>query len=488
MSNPYQGNPGQSGGQSPYGQQPQGGQGGWQPQAPQGGQQQGGYGQSAGSQPSAPQYGQGQQPSFGQSAGSQPSAPQYGQGQQPSSGQSAGSQPSAPQYGGSQPPPAPGAGQGQWGAAPTQVMHNQPGAGGQQGGYDNGGQWGAGNPPQQPPKKKSPVGKIVLFAGIGVLVIALVVGGVLFYNEQQRIKAEEAAAEAARIENERQITTAGETVTGFLESLKAGDLNAALAFAAEKPEGPLLTEEVFAAAAKAAPVGDITAEPAQVTQDPNGAYTTATVKASYTVDGKTVEKDWELTKSGEDWKLATITAPVTFGSTNLKVLVNGTEITTDKAEALPGKYTVTTDSEYMAFKSGSFTVVEPGAAVSWLADAAPTEKATTEGVAAVKESLNNCLKQKSLAPANCPFKFNTADGVNVDANSIKYTLEGDPFANAKLSVAGTVGTLPLTIRVGVTATGTRGSSKVTLKADPRDRNVIALVSLDGTKKVLWRAA
>lgn len=473
MSNPYPGQGGQP--QQPFGSGPQ---------QPGGGQQHPGGGQ---------QYpaGGGQQPPGGSSWGSPQQPGQQGQGGW--GGQQSGQQPPPPPQtpGGipSAPPPPPGGAQ----QYPGQQPIGQQSPGGYQqseqlppgqtpwAANQQAGQGGPGGP--QAPAKKSKLPKILLFAGIGVVVLALIIGGGLFWNHQKKLEAERLAQE----EHDRQVQTAGETVNGFFEALKAGDVEKALGYSSAPPEGesPLLAPEVAKKAAEAAPVEALKVEPAVVTQDANGAYTGATVKSTYTIDGKDVEKEWKLTKAGEDWKLGKVTSAVQFGSTDLAITVNGAKITDSKAEALPGKYTVTTDNTNFEFKSKSFTVTEPEKDVSWIADATPTDAALKTVAATVKASLSSCLKKKELSPDNCPNRFKAPAGVKVDTNTIKFGVTNDPFADAKMRhQSGNVFQVQLTFVFSISAKGKKGDSDVTLSGKGDKKTWVATVDL-GSKDVRW---
>ena len=429
-----------------------------------------------------PQPGQGGQGGQGGGWGAQPA----GQQPPPQPPQTPGGIPSAP-------PPPPGGQQypGQPPQAPQPIGQQSPG-GFQQGEqlppgqsqWSPGGAGGPGGPGgPQAPAKKSKLPKILLFSGIGVVVLALIIGGGLFWNHQKKLEAERLAQE----EHDRQVQTAGETVNGFFEALKAGDVEKALGYSSEPPEGesPLLAPEVVKKAAEDAPVEGLTVEPAVVTQDPNGAYTGATVKSTYTIDGKDVEKEWKLTKSGEDWKLGKVTSVVSFGSTDLTIKVNGAEITESKAEALPGKYTVASDNSNFEFKSKSFTVTQPEKDVSWIADASPTKEAVNSVADAVKSSLQTCLKKKELSPSNCPNRFKAPSGVKVDNNSIKFGVANDPFKDAEMRhVKGNVFQMKMTFVFSISAKGKRGDSNVSLsgKGDSKTWTATADVS---SKKVVW---
>lgn len=327
---------------------------------------------------------------------------------------------------------------------------------------------------------------MLLFCGIGVVVLALIIGGGLFWNHQKKLEAER----QAQMEHDRQVQTAGETVNGFFEALAAGDAEKALSYSASPPEkeSPLLAPEVVKKAAEAAPVENLELQPATVQQDPNGAYIGASVKSTYTIDGKDVEKEWKLTKVGEDWKLGKVTAMVQLGSTDLTVLVNGVEVTDSKVAALPGKYTVSSDNEYFEFKSTSFTVTQPEKDVSWIADANPTEAAVKSVVEAVKSSLASCLKEKTLQPSNCPNRFKAPEGVKVDNSTIKYGLANNPFPDAQMRHrSGTIFEMKLTFVFELTAKGKKGDDEVKLSDKGQSKTWIAAVDLS-SKKVQWTYA
>lgn len=348
-------------------------------------------------------------------------------------------------------------------------------------------------PPPAPPRKSSALKKALLFSGIGIVVLALVFGGVAYWAHQQQLEAERqagvAAAEAARAETEGQAAAAGAVVTSYFTALAAGDVETVLGLAVTKPEGPLLAPEVVKAATKAGPVSDLKVEPAKVTSDAAGGHPTATVRASWSIGGTTVTKEWALTKSGADWKFDKVTAPVRLGAALVPYKVNEVEVGGTTTEALPGTYTVTPTMPAFQFATGTFTVTEPGKAVAWETEATPTGAALNEAKAALKASLDACLKQtNSFSPPNCPLRWNAPAGVTVNPGSVRIKSLNDPFANRELTHAsGTVWGIQTDVIASATGSGRRGGTALTLTAPSTTFKAYGSIDLV-SRKITWEAS
>lgn len=502
MSNPYQGQPPwggpPSGDQPGPGHQPPHGQpgpAGWGPASqgsapPPPGHQPTPSGWGPASQGSAPPP---QQPSWGQSAGHQPSAGEtlsWGQHPVPPHGAPGPGTPSSAGYPGGRGATGysgnTGYDQGQqgWGAAPHGPGAQQPG------GWSSApGSPGTMAAPAGPPPKKSATKRILLLVGAGILVLALAIGGFVLVTDMQRQEAERQAAETARIELETQVNGATATVTGFLDAVRDGELETAVSFAVEEPEGPLLEEEIFTAAAEAAEVTDIEVAPAEVVKDANGVYTTATVQASYTLGGTEVDRSWALTNVDGTWKLDEITAPVTLGDREHGLQVNGQtpDIEDSRTEALPGVYAMTTGSEFVSYKAASIVVAEPGKAVSWVADAELTDAGAATAVATARAAFARCLQARSLTPPSCPFSFGVGNGVTVQNDTIRYTSVGDPFSASQPELAGPLIRISATVRVNLTAQGSQGANTGTIRGTFSQTRYAYLLAASPTSAISWRA-
>jgi len=340
----------------------------------------------------------------------------------------------------------------------------------------DGGSWQPGGPTAPPPAKKSALPKILLFGGIGVVVLALIIGGFAFWNYQQQVEADKKVVLAAQ-----------ETVQGYLDAVATGDAEKALGYAATKPDGPLLTNEVAQAAAKAAGIKVASVDPAVATKDKDGKWTKATVHASYTVGDKTVSRDFPLTRSGDAWKIDKVTGTVSLGKSSVPFKINGASITdTTSTEALPGTYAITSDDEVFEFQSKSFTVTEPGSQVKWLADTKPTDKALSAAKALLVNRYQECLKDtNNLAQDNCPFGFKLPPGVSLVKGSVRFTPSGDPFSGAKwVKVSDKVYSMTVTVTMSVKATGKKGKDEGPLTASNQKFQAIGTVEL-GSNNYVW---
>lgn len=479
MSNPYPPGPeGQP--QQPYGSQPPPAGGAWgaapqqpqaqQPQVPQQPQQpqQGGYQPTSASMPpSSP--GSGYQSSAGQPSASQPSADQYGApagyGAQGYGGQAAGHAAQEPGYG-----PAPGGGQfdgGQFGGG--QFDGGQFGGGGDQ----TGGQFGG-----QPPKKGP--NKVVIGTIIGVVILALIggVGGFLLYQKNQEEK-----------EFARQVETAGQTVQGYFDALVAGDPAKALGFSSEPADGPLVAPEVYKAAAEAAPVGDVTVGEAQVVQDDDKNFVSASVDSSWTVDGQEMSKTWTLSKAGDDWKLDAVTGSVTLADSSLDIVINGAPVEPGTYQALPGKYAVSTGVDAIIYKSESFTVTGPGEEISWLADASISDDAKKKVVDNAKSALDECMSQNDIMNEACPNRFNVDPKFTIDSKTVEFGLLQDPWKDATIvHLEGNQFAIEATFHFTLKAVATNkdDDKKYNITGSGKDGKVWRAISSLDDAKVTWQ--
>lgn len=328
--------------------------------------------------------------------------------------------------------------------------------------------------------------KVLVGAAIGIVVLALVVGGGLYWNHLQRLEAERVAAEQARTELEHQSTAARAVVTEFFGSLAAGDVEGALNHAVTRPEGPLLTADVVKAAVKAGPVTALSVEPAKVVRDASGGFPTATVRSSWKVGATAVSKVWALTRKGPDWKLDRVTATVRLAPALVPYKINNVAVTGSSVEVLPGTYTVTPQVPAFTFTSPTFTVTEPAKAVSWETGAAPTAAALDQARQALATSYQNCLKQTSrLRTENCPFGWNDEPGITVDPGSVRLTGTGDPLAGKDfVHSAGTSWMIDTVVTVALKATGRQGSTRWNLSAPPTRFRAYGFVDLV-SKQVRW---
>ena len=219
-----------------------------------------------------------------------------------------------------------------------------------------------------------------------------------------------------------------DAVKAYLSAVADGDAKKALSLAAVQPlDKEFLTDEVLAESADEITdirVGDVASE-----------YTSS-VPATFKIGDQTVTEDFQVVKSGDDWKMNEVGSTIDFTSTRsntLPMMLNGKSLEVDKVTLFPGSYTLSTGSDHVAYGNGEFTV--KGSA-DYLNGSDLTPTLTPEGeqafVNAVKASTRACLQKDSLKPPNCPNEAGTGP-YKLDKSSIKWKKRGgtDPFANLK---------------------------------------------------------
>ena len=354
-----------------------------------------------------PGAGWGAQPPYGQAQ------PSYGQGwQQPAQGWA--QQP---------PPPPPG-----YGPGPQGPYGGQPG-------------WGA-PPPSQPPSGRS--NKVVLGAVGGVLGLALIGGGVWAFQNNSGSATPSVQPTAVSTPGPGQPTPstlpsvpaakASDAVVTYLRALGAGDALTALALAARSPSGDttFLTNGVLAKAT-AGKIADIAVPEVS---DPNATQ----VSASYTLAGKPVSASFEVTRSGDQFRLTQVAAMVDLSRLQqslVPVSLAGVPAKNSVVQLFPGVYPVTATNKNFSFGSAKVTVdglddQTAGSATVWISSAGKSAI-----LKAVKAKYSWCLKQNSLKPSGCAIWFRQPSGVKFRTSTISYrTTSGAKWSSAKLKLVG----------------------------------------------------
>lgn len=305
--------------------------------------------------------------------------------------------------------------------------------------------WG-GEPPTAPPKKKR---KAWPWIAASVVLLLLIVGGVVGVNLGN-------AAHAPELQ-----------VRAYLDALKKGDAEAALALSGTKVEKTdlLLTDEAYENAEDK--ITRYTIADSSVEGD------TATVTASITQGGEKYDQEFALTKAGKDavifdkWALE---AP-TIGMMSVGVVapedavieVSGIDASSARTDgvvelrALPGTYAVTLggEPEFYEAEPTSASVVGFGGEA---AEAEPlvialTDEGTQAATDAVNAWLDDCIASTDLTPAGCP--FSATNSQNYEISNLVWTVTKPTFTIGEFSD----GTWAI-------ITETPGSAKAT--ADARD--------------------
>ncbi|MGD7704710.1 hypothetical protein [Microlunatus sp. Y2014] len=318
--------------------------------------------------------------------------------------------PAGPGYGG---PPASAASasgpgyQQQYGMSPTTQMGPGPA----------GSQMGPGVPPGAP-KKKSNGPMIALISSIAaVVVIAAIVAGVVLSRGAGGFGGGGPT----------------EAVQGYFDAIVAGDAEAALGYAQVDPtDKTFLTNEVLTKSNELAPITNVVV--AEVDDD----YIYE-VPVSFTIGERNINANIRVEEIGNDWKLQSVASEVNIEYLGIKPTINGVAATANKVFLFPGTYQFSTGNEYVTFPEGKdvITVDQPSRfSSSSISEMQPTltEEGSAAMIAAANKSLDACLAKKELAPEGCPIQArpNLENGaIKLDMNSLKFTKEGDQFADAE---------------------------------------------------------
>lgn len=368
-----------------------------------------------------------------------PQGPGYsGPPQGPSFGPGGFEEPPA-QPSGNVPPPGPG----QYGQPPQGGQYGQPGQGGQPGQYGQPGgipsapgtpsgpnpymtytgpeSSASANPPPYspstyaatPPPKKSNTGMIAIICSVAAVVVigAIILGVVLTRGSSK---------------------TASDAVQGYFDAIIANDATTALSYAKVEPtDKTFLTNEVLTASNAAAPITNV--KVAKTNE-----RSTYQVAVSYTIGEQNVNVEIDVEKVGNEWKLDSVATPVDLSRLKVKPTINGVKATTDKIFLFIGSYTFATGNKYVDFVDGKNVVriTEPqeygGSSVSSDLELQLLADGKALMLQKAQESLNACMAKRELKPEGCPFYANpNTTGTTVHMETLKYTAEGEQFADAK---------------------------------------------------------
>lgn len=294
-----------------------------------------------------------------------------------------------------------------------------------------------------------------LVVGLVALAVLLVVAGVLGWRFlQSRQFQQELAAER---------TAARATVETYYAALAAGDAEGALATAAATPaESSLLTAEVLTSAQAAGGIRDVRVGEATIDNDA-GQRTigqTGSVAVAYAVGETPVDIDLQVSRVGDQWKVATATSQVDLGGGEALRSVNGQPAAAAVVELFPGTYTVAPASALVALAEPQLVVAAPdpaGAEMRTWAGGQPalSDEGRQAVLAAAQTSLEGCLAQRSLTPEGCPIAVDAGPDIQVQTSTIRYTLVGSPWEAARLNLESDTrvsGILDLSYRIQASAT------------------------------------
>ncbi len=229
---------------------------------------------------------------------------------------------------------------------------------------------------------------------------------------------------------------ASDAVAAYLRALGTGDATTAMSLAASAPSGDttFLTNAVLAKAT-AGKVADVSV--AEVT-DPNA----TSVAASYSLDGKPVSATFEVTRVGDQFRLAQIAAKV-----DISMLRRSTEISLAGVQAkaafvslFPGVYPVTATNRNLSVGSVKITVGSLEAQTAGSAKLSLSSAGKSAILKAAKAKYSWCLKQKTVRPSGCGFGVRVPGGVKLQTGTIRWTTRsGGKVSSAKPKLTSSAG-------------------------------------------------
>ncbi|MDN5570010.1 MAG: hypothetical protein L0G22_01925 [Propionibacteriaceae bacterium] len=264
----------------------------------------------------------------------------------------------------------------------------------------------AGAPTAVEPARRQRTGLII---GLILLLLALIVGGWLWWDATSRAQRDEAIRS---------------TATTYLNSVAGSDAAGALATLAEQPSNTtLLTDEVLQASAETTPITDITV--GTVTSEGE----TASADVSYRIGEEAVQLTLPMTGDGRTtWHLTDGLGELTTTTTD-HLTVNGAELTEATNPVFPGTYTAASSHERLTLNgTTSALVASPQADAAELSPEFALSEAGSQAVLnAVRTRFDECVASTESLPANCPFGVDAGEGVVVEDGSVRFSVNNDPW-------------------------------------------------------------
>lgn len=284
----------------------------------------------------------------------------------------------------------------------------------------------------------------------GGVVLALVVAVVaaLAVRDRASQKADRSVAAVSLVEN-------------YLAAVADADADAVLRllpdYLDEHGSTALISDEVLAVSAQAAPLTDVQVELVSVTEGEY--YPKAVVRATYRLGGDQAEQTFDLSgspgRSGDaQWALlgstATYDAPAPLEG--IEVAVNGQVVPSGEEQVhlvVPGAYQVTATSPYYRLDQSDLRLTDVASSPWWDIVPALSEEGVQAFRTAVRGAVDGCLASKNLG-AGCGLDVEaTMSNGTVDDGTLTRTLT--PEAEAALA------TLEPTLRTGNPSVATCGT-------------------------------
>lgn len=256
---------------------------------------------------------------------------------------------------------------------------------------------------------------------------------------------------------------AAQVAEDYLAAVAASDAATAAGLLSDPPAGSVwLTSQVLAASEKAAGGRFTVGEPVA-----SGDSSRAEVETRVTFpDGSSETVVLVLVSAGDGvWRVDPASGLVTVDTTAAPAgwRLNGQPVDAGQplARVFPGTYQLAGPGGYMQ------TSPQRVMAGVWTVDPEklqPTVEGESAAVAAWQNMIELCVQQRTVAPAGCPMGFELGDGWKVDKASVKWALDGDPWADVRPTVvAGQPGKVAADVHLSfeLTATYTAGGQKTT---------------------------
>ena len=256
-------------------------------------------------------------------------------------------------------------------------------------------------------------------------------------------------------------------VQDYLEALSRGDATTALLYSAAQPsDGTFLTNAFLTTTMSASPLSDITVPDGQSAKSP------ATIQATYTLGGNTVNASFTVQKYGRKWLLdgGFLTLNISsLTNKNVPLTMNGTAVdaSTTKVQLFPGVYSFTSANPMLDVTNGTFTIDYPESNPTFnQIGFALSADGTSRIQAAAQAKLTDCLAQKNLQPDGCGFGASSTQDVDPatiawslnpatqDITTIQPQLDGSSLTSA-------VATTDITVSLAANTPGQRSLLRAT---------------------------
>jgi len=347
--------------------------------------------------------------------------------------------------------------------------------------------------PPTPPTDRGPTnsGKILIIVGaaalavilIAVIAVVVATSGRPATNPQggqgsagQQTKPSQGGAPQAT-------SRPSDAVTAYLQALAAGDATTALSYAADPaPTGPLLTNEVLAAALKRAPLTGINVP---VNEDQKA----KSVSASYTLGSSDVSESFDVVKVGDMWKIGRAVKDLDISfivNGSVPVKINGVKVTDESVAVLPGSYAFTTGLPYVGYGSKNVVLVKSPylEADTYQVQSQLTKAGKKAAISATKKSFKKCLQRHSLNPSNCPQKFNSK--YSYKKSTITWRRNGsDPFRKPTVSFSETQARIEIPIDLKLSGSCSYKSRSGNCSGNLTGKSVAVVKVTSKPLKVKW---